>query len=155
MRRRETWASTATASSPLYMMSTQPSLLARTKRLMSAWPRLSKLYLRFLHRLLGKDRQSALVVMFCSDYKKHLYHYYDFVNNPTLYIRSLTVVEHSFEQLQNVGRSASGFFTTRPLTWTPRMPKMRKKVQQMRTMFPMGLSEMRRDWTTSFSPGAL
>ncbi len=32
---------------------------------------------------------------------------------------------------------------------------MMKKVQQMRTMFPMGLREERRVCTTSFSPGAL
>ena len=30
-------------------------------------------------------------------------------------------------------------------SWTPSMPNIRKKVQHMRTMFPMGLSEMRRD----------
>ena len=32
---------------------------------------------------------------------------------------------------------------------------MMKNVQQMRTMFPMGLREDRSVWTTSFKPGAL
>lgn len=41
-----------------------------------------------------------------------------------------------------------------PLTCTPRMPKMMKKAQQMRTMFPMGLREEMSVSTTSFSPGA-
>lgn len=40
-------------------------------------------------------------------------------------------------------------------TWTPRMPKMMKKAQQMRTMLPMGLRDVMRVSTTSFSPGAL
>lgn len=35
------------------------------------------------------------------------------------------------------------------------MPKMMKKAQQMRTMLPMGLSDVIRVSTTSFSPGAL
>ena len=39
-------------------------------------------------------------------------------------------------------------------SWTPRMPKMMKNVQQMRTMLPMGLREESRVCTTNFSPGA-
>ena len=39
-------------------------------------------------------------------------------------------------------------------TCKPRMPKMMKKVQQIRTMLPIGRSEDRSVWTTSFSPGA-
>lgn len=39
-------------------------------------------------------------------------------------------------------------------TCTPRMPKMMKKAQQMRTMFPMGLREEMSVSTTSFRPGA-
>ena len=35
------------------------------------------------------------------------------------------------------------------------MPKMMKKAQQMRTMLPMGLRDVMRVSTTSFSPGAL
>ena len=41
-----------------------------------------------------------------------------------------------------------------PLTCTPRMPKMMKKAQQMRTMLPMGLREEMSVSTTSFRPGA-
>lgn len=40
-------------------------------------------------------------------------------------------------------------------TWTPRMPKMMKKAQQIRTMLPMGLRDVMSVSTTSFSPGAL
>ncbi len=40
-------------------------------------------------------------------------------------------------------------------TWTPKIPKIMKKVQQMRTMFPMGFSDDSSVWTTSFNPGAL
>lgn len=40
------------------------------------------------------------------------------------------------------------------LTCTPRIPNIRKKVRQMSTIFPIGLSEDRRVSTTSFSPGA-
>ena len=40
-------------------------------------------------------------------------------------------------------------------TWTPRMPKIMKKAQQIRTMFPMGLRDVMRVSTTSFNPGAL
>lgn len=43
----------------------------------------------------------------------------------------------------------------RSLTCTPRMPKMMKKVQHMRTMLPMGLSDESKVWTTNFNPGAL
>lgn len=39
-------------------------------------------------------------------------------------------------------------------TWTPRIPNTMKKAQQMRTMFPMGLSDVIRVSTTSFRPGA-
>ena len=39
-------------------------------------------------------------------------------------------------------------------SWTPRIPKMMKKVQQMRTMLPMGFKEDNRVCTTSFRPGA-
>ena len=39
-------------------------------------------------------------------------------------------------------------------TWTPRMPKMMKNVQQMRTMLPIGRSDDSRVCTTSFRPGA-
>lgn len=39
-------------------------------------------------------------------------------------------------------------------TCTPRIPKMMKKAQQMRTMFPMGLREEMSVSTTSFRPGA-
>lgn len=42
-----------------------------------------------------------------------------------------------------------------PHTCTPRMPKMMKKAQQMRTMFPMGLSDDISVSTTSLRPGAL
>lgn len=35
------------------------------------------------------------------------------------------------------------------------MPKMIKKAQQMRTMLPIGLRDVMRVSTTSFSPGAL
>lgn len=35
------------------------------------------------------------------------------------------------------------------------MPKMMKKAQQMRTMLPIGLRDVMRVSTTSFSPGAL
>lgn len=41
------------------------------------------------------------------------------------------------------------------LTCTPRIPKMMKKAQQMRTMLPMGLREVMRVSTTNFRPGAL
>lgn len=41
-----------------------------------------------------------------------------------------------------------------PHTCTPRMPKIMKKAQQMRTMFPMGLSDDIRVSTTSLRPGA-
>lgn len=40
-------------------------------------------------------------------------------------------------------------------TWTPRMPKMMKKAQQIKTMLPMGLRDVMSVSTTSFSPGAL
>lgn len=40
-------------------------------------------------------------------------------------------------------------------TCTPRMPKMMKKVQQMRTMLPMGRNDDNNVCTTSFRPGAL
>lgn len=40
-------------------------------------------------------------------------------------------------------------------TWTPRMPKMIKKAQQIKTMLPMGLRDVMSVSTTSFSPGAL
>lgn len=40
-------------------------------------------------------------------------------------------------------------------TWTPRMPKMMKKAQQIKTMLPMGLRDVISVSTTSFSPGAL
>lgn len=43
---------------------------------------------------------------------------------------------------------------TGPLTCTPRMPKMMKKAQQMRTMLPMGLRDEMSVSTTSFRPGA-
>lgn len=41
------------------------------------------------------------------------------------------------------------------LTWTPRIPNMMKKAQQMTTMLPMGFSDDMRVSTTSFRPGAL
>lgn len=41
-----------------------------------------------------------------------------------------------------------------PLTCTPKMPKMMKKAQQMRTMLPMGLREEMSVSTTNFRPGA-
>lgn len=41
------------------------------------------------------------------------------------------------------------------LTWTPKMPKIMKKAQQITTMFPIGLSDDISVSTTSFSPGAL
>lgn len=44
--------------------------------------------------------------------------------------------------------------TSGPRTCTPRMPKIMKKAQQMRTMFPMGLSDEIRVSTTSLRPGA-
>ena len=34
------------------------------------------------------------------------------------------------------------------------MPNMMKKVQQIRTMFPIGRSEESKVWTTNFNPGA-
>jgi hypothetical protein len=40
-------------------------------------------------------------------------------------------------------------------TCTPKIPKIMKNVQQMRTMFPMGLSDDNNVCTTSFRPGAL
>lgn len=40
------------------------------------------------------------------------------------------------------------------LTCTPRMPKNKKKAPQMRTMFPMGLTEAIRASIASFSLGA-
>ena len=40
------------------------------------------------------------------------------------------------------------------VTCTPRMPKMMKNVQQMRTMFPMGRSDDSSVCTTSLRPGA-
>ena len=43
----------------------------------------------------------------------------------------------------------------RYITWTPKIPKMMKNVQQMRTMFPIGLRDDNSVWTTSFRPGAL
>lgn len=39
-------------------------------------------------------------------------------------------------------------------TWTPSIPKMMKNVQQMSTMFPIGLNDESKVWTTSFKPGA-
>lgn len=39
-------------------------------------------------------------------------------------------------------------------TCTPRIPKMMKKAQQIRTMFPMGFRDVIRVSTTSFRPGA-
>lgn len=42
----------------------------------------------------------------------------------------------------------------RGLTWTPRIPKIMKKAQQMTTMFPMGFRDDMRVSTTSFSPWA-
>lgn len=47
-------------------------------------------------------------------------------------------------------------FQREPLffTWTPRMPNMIKKAQQMRTMFPIGFREVIKVSTTSLSPGA-
>jgi len=44
--------------------------------------------------------------------------------------------------------------TADAVTWTPRIPKMMKNVQQIRTMFPIGRSDDSSVWTTSFSPGA-
>lgn len=41
------------------------------------------------------------------------------------------------------------------LTWTPRIPNMRKNVQHIKTMFPIGFRDISSDWTTSFKPGAL
>ena len=41
------------------------------------------------------------------------------------------------------------------VTWTPNIPNMIKKVQQMRTMFPIGRREDSNVWTTNFKPGAL
>lgn len=40
-------------------------------------------------------------------------------------------------------------------TWTPKIPKIMKKAQQMRTIFPIGLKEEIKVSTTSFRPGAL
>ena len=53
--------STPTASIPVYIICTQPSLLERTKSAMSALPRLSKLYWVLSHWLRGSARQSAFV----------------------------------------------------------------------------------------------
>lgn len=47
------------------------------------------------------------------------------------------------------------FMRCRDITWTPKMPNMMKKVQQMSTIFPIGLNDERSVWTTSFKPGAL
>lgn len=41
------------------------------------------------------------------------------------------------------------------LTCTPKIPKMMKNVQQISTMFPMGLNEDSSVCTTNFNPGAL
>ena len=54
--------STPTASIPVYMMETQPSLLDKTKRAMRAWPRLSKLYWELIHWLPGRLKQSSFVL---------------------------------------------------------------------------------------------
>lgn len=54
-----------------------------------------------------------------------------------------------------VGMGVPGLFEgNRNPTCTPRMPKMMKKAQQMRTMFPMGLREEMSVSTTSLRPGA-
>lgn len=47
------------------------------------------------------------------------------------------------------------FFSPTLLTWTPKIPKIMKKAQQMTTMLPMGFSDDIRVSTTSFRPGAL
>jgi len=39
-------------------------------------------------------------------------------------------------------------------TWTPKIPKIIKNVQQMRTMLPIGFNDDSRVCTTSFRPGA-
>lgn len=41
------------------------------------------------------------------------------------------------------------------LTCTPKIPNIIKKVQQINTMFPIGLKEDNNVCTTSFKPGAL
>lgn len=41
------------------------------------------------------------------------------------------------------------------LTWTPKIPKIMKNVQQISTMFPIGLNDDSSVWTTNFRPGAL
>ena len=57
-------------------------------------------------------------------------------------VRSLTVVKHSFEKLKT---NFDNFLLIDVLTWTPRIPKIRKNVQQMRTMFPIGFKEISKD----------
>lgn len=47
-----------------------------------------------------------------------------------------------------------GVEASKGLTWTPRIPNIMKKAQQMTTMFPMGFRDDMRVSTTSFSPWA-
>lgn len=49
-----------TASSPVYIMLTQPSRDDNTNKDISALPRSSKLYFRLTHTLPGIDKQSVL-----------------------------------------------------------------------------------------------
>ncbi len=86
-----------------------------------------------------------------------------------LHIQTHTVIELPFEELYThththththseisvwQSRTRDHCRLNMRLTWTPRMPKMMKKAQQMRTMFPMGFSDVIRVSTTSFRPGA-
>lgn len=57
--------------------------------------------------------------------------------------------------IQNKCTIIKGFVSAFSPTWTPRMPKIMKKAQQMRTMLPMGLRDVMSVSTTSFRPGAL
>ena len=54
-----------------------------------------------------------------------------------------------------VGRKKPLSLKCNVFTCTPKIPKMMKKVQQIRTMLPIGFNEESNVWTTSFKPGAL
>ncbi len=68
---------------------------------------------------------------------------------PNYTVHSITVF--TFYQLSQISAGLCCFV----LTWTPKMPKIMKKAQQMTTMFPIGFRDDISVSTTSFSPGAL
>ena len=72
-------------------------------------------------------------------------------------VGAFTVVKYSFEKLkrgETIKLQSSGS-SDNLRTCTPRIPKMMKKVQQIKTMFPIGLREDRSVCTTNLRPGAL